>query len=486
MNNIISKVAASVLLAGIVVSGINAKSNLYVDGNISKDQNKKFPIDLVDDKSANLTFVPKVNAAPGSGFTLNFENGGYKEVASIFLCARSDGNTSKIATDNNMSVVGNMFSQGTIVNHVMKNPKFQFKNNAEEKLIAAGTHIYFRTDDTCKKVPTIVGLGSSCQTLSAQVVDGVTTQGTAYPDYNTKEMVLGKTIKAIKIACRAPVCSIDATKEMKVFTSNSTTPTGINGNIQDNPLGTAGKINSCPDCSDSINCVTTIDVNNSSSHTIESLKFVANLYNSKGEVINSSLKLKSAEIKVEDNKTVADYTIDGSVVTLKNVNLSSNSLSHIKVTLIPNETDVLPAGTLKARIYDLDTNQSTSKIDVTYDEVKSLATLQVSGLTTFTVPYMNTNYRTFVKITTKSTDAAAKLSAVITDQNGKSTEVELNDIPAKGTVYLFSDHGPLYDAAQAAGLANAWTVKFTTSAAAIVDSYMKSPNGGDRRVEAFD
>ena len=113
----------------------------------------------------------------------------------------------------------------------------------------------------------------------------------------------------------------------------------------------------------------------------------------------------------------------------------------------------------------------------------TLAKFQFAGSTKFIVPYMNSSYKTFVKITTMSA-SGAKLSAVITDQNGKSTDVTLADIGAKGTVYLFSNKGPLFDAAKAAGLANAWTVTFDTSAEASVVSYMTTATG-ERRVEAY-
>jgi hypothetical protein len=169
---------------------------------------------------------------------------------------------------------------------------------------------------------------------------------------------------------------------------------------------------------------------------------------------------------------------------LDDLNLGSGA-NKIKLTIVPTEKDVIPTGEVKARIYDLETNVTrANKSDVKLDEVKELVTFQVEGLTKFTVPYMNTNYKTFVKITTKSEDAPAQLSAVITDQNGKQVEVELDPIKPKGTVYLFSTFGPLYEAAKSAGLANAWTVDFTTSAAAVVDSYMSVPNG-ERRVEPF-
>jgi hypothetical protein len=498
MNSIISKVAASVLVAGIVISSVGAKSALVTDGNTTSEwykdhNNKQFSIDIAEaSEMANLTFIPNINAAPGSGFTLKFENGGYHyDQPSIFLCADKEGNASKESS--NMIVVGNMFSRGqsgTIIGKAMTAPQFQFKNDANESLIKNGSHIYFRTDEDCseEKIPKIIGVGSSCQTVTAQIINGVTTQGTAYPDYDTDMRILGKTVKSIKIACYAPVCYIDATQDLKKFT-NQPKAAGINRYTDDvvpsGIIGNEATVATCAECDDAEKCITIIDINNSSTGTpIESLKFSANFYDVDGKISNDSLKLKSVEIMVDDtNKTAADYTIDGSDITLKSLSISGSST--IRLTLVPNEVDAIPRGKIKARIFDLDTNQSNSTIDVAYDEVKDLVRLEVAGETIFTVPYMNTNYKTFVQITTKSEDSPAKLSAVITDDKGKKVDVPLDDIPANGTVFLFSTFGPLYDAAQEAGLSNAWSVEFTTSAAAIVTSYMKSPNGGDRRVEAF-
>ncbi len=492
MNNIISKVAASVLLAGITISGVNAASTLVVDGNISEAQTDNFYVDMSNvSAEANLTFIPKVNATPGSGFTLKFENGGYLESYSqIFLCATADGNESN-ASDANLTIVGNMFSQGqsgTIIEGAMTAPQFQFKNDANESLIDAGTHIYFRRDNDCKVLPKIKGINGPYLDVTAKIINGVTTQGTSYPDYDTASMSLGKTAKAIKVACSVPVCRIDVGADMKKFT-RSPKVAGINRIVEDISVEEAssdniGRILACPKCGQVTNCVTGIEISNETATKIEAIKFALNFYNKDGEVANDTLKLKDVVIALDGNKTV-DYTINGSSVQLTGLDLNStDGNTTIQVTYTPNETDVIPTGLVKARVYDLDTNTSKAGIDVKYDEVKDFAVFKLAGQTKFVVPYMNRNYKTFVKITSQSSDNM-KMSAVITDQDGKSTEVALDDLGAKETVYLFSDHGALYDAAQAAGLNNAWTVKFTTSGAVTVDAYMKSPNGGDRRIEAF-
>ena len=489
MNNIISKVVASVLLTGIAISGVSAKSILTVDGNKSISSqdagvNQDFSIDIIGaGNEANLTFIPNINAAPGSGFTLQFENAGYVETSSIFLCTYADGNETNTTQANLTAVVGNMFSKGTVVNGVMTAPKFQFKNDANETLIEVGSHIFFRTDAECTELPKVIGVGASCLTVSAKVVDGITTQSTPFPDYDTAVRTLGETKRMIRIACLTPTCQIDASADMKQFTT-SASAAGINGDISGGTAVTLdAKLVDCPECDQTQNCVTTIEIeNNSTTHNLESMKFALNFMNTSGVVDNTALKLKDVEIKLDSNKTV-DYTINGSTVTLNNLGIDATGGTPDKITITytPNNTDVIPEGTVQGRIFDLDTNTSA---DVIYDKTQALATFAVAGLTTFTVPYMNTNYKTFVKITTKSSDAPAKLSAVITDQNGKTVEVTLDDIAANATVYLFSTFGPLFDAAKAAGLSNAWTVDFTTSAAAVVDSYMTTPNG-ERRVAVY-
>jgi hypothetical protein len=498
MKNTISRVASSILVMGMMVSGVNAASLLVTDGNTTsdhykEDQSSTFAVDLTAASSeANLTFIPNINGSAGSGFTLKFENGGYLESqASIFLCANGEANNSKVAD----TVVGNMFSRGqsgTIIDNVMTAPQFQFKNDVNESLIQNGSHIVFRTNDQCTEIPKIIGINGSCQTVTAQIVDGVTTQGTAYPDYDTDKRILGKTKKVIKVACSVPVCKIDATADMKKFTTN-VVPAGINKivdatsdlNIVDN-ADNMGLISECPGCDQvALKCTTKIQIANEDGIPIQAMKFALNFYNQDGQVDNAALKLSSTVIELDGNKTV-DYKIDGSTVELSNLDLnSSDGNTTITVTYEPDETNVIPSGLVKGRIFDLDTNTSKSGIDVNFDEVKNFALFKVAGLTKFVVPYMNTDYKTFVKITSLSDTSSTKLSAVITDQDGKSTDVTLNDIPAKGTVYLFSTFGQLYDQAQAAGLKNAWTVEFTATTAVTVDAYMKSPNGGDRRIEAF-
>jgi len=495
MNNIISKFAASVLLAGIVISGASAatltKSQLVLDGNVSTDGTAAFFIDYKakGNTDHNLTFIPIINATKGSGFTLEFENGGFQAVNSLYLCSRADGNESNstIGTDENSSLVkvGNMFSRGTLVDGVMTAPQFQFSPDANLSLIDSGSHIYFMTKDTCaEEVPAILGIGANCQTVTAKVTNGKTTQGTSFSDYNTKAMVLGKTSKLVNISCKVPTCQIDYNKDMKQFT-NAPASAGINAGIGGGaaPFLDA-TLGMCPTCDDTAACVTTIEVNASNTQGIllERMKFDLNFVNKDGVIANSELKLKSVDVKLDNNESV-DYTLDGTTLTLSGLAINGNQ--NIQITYTPDGTNVLPEGTISGKIYDLDTNLTDSiASDITFTRTENVATFVLAGLTKFIVPYMNTNYKTFVKITTQST-TVAKLSAVITDQNGKTAEVTLADIPAKGTVYLFSNKGPLFDAAQAAGLANAWTVDFTTTGAAVVDSYMTTATG-ERRVEAFE
>jgi len=490
MNNIISKIAVSTLLAGIAISSVTAatltKSQLLIDGNETKVGTESFYIDYKTkgNNTQNLTFVPVINATKGSGFTLEFQNGGFKSVNSLFLCATADGNESNISTLD-LTKVGNMFSRGTVVDGAMTAPQFQFSPDANLSLIDAGSHIYFMTKETCKEeVPAILGIGNNCQALTARVTNGKTTQGTSFNDYDTATHELGKTARLIKISCKVPTCQIDYNQEMKQFT---TTPvaSGINAGMSVGaaPFLTA-TLEMCPECDDTQVCATVIEVNASNTQNIflEKMKFDLNFVNKKGVVANSELKLKDVTVMLDNNKSV-DYKLDGTTLTLSGLKINGEN-DHIRITYTPNGTDVIPEGTISGKIYDLDTNLTDSTAsDITFSRTENVATFIVSGLTKFTVPYMNTNYKTFVKITTKS-DKSASLSAMITDQNGKTADVTLADIGAKGTVYLFSNKGPLFDAAKAAGLANAWTVDFTTTGAAIVDSYMTTATG-ERRVEAF-
>ena len=480
MNKRISKVVAIALLSTASLSAATPSvltfSTTATNYNQFDDVNLTGPFSLKLDNNisvdganigtkAYLVFKPKVNLTSGSKFHLLATNAAFVAEEEVSLC---DGNTS----------IGKMVSQGIIGTGTMNKIRIRI-NDADDTFsnahFAKDGNYTFSIGNTCKqqKPLSIVGEGPACKTITVAVVEPVDDSGLPFTDYKTNEAIFGQTKRLVSIACDVPVCNIDVNAESKQFTTRPQ-PAGIN----QSPVASVGSpiANSyCPECDEAqaqiTNCTTIITVKNTSADfNVTSASFTP--------VFTDN---KNAGMKVDGNgssSTIGTKIVRNGLTIGKSVGAQEEQ--SIIITYNPKKDTAIAEGLVTGKIILTSSNGKTLN---TVRKEDTLAKFQFAGSTKFIVPYMNSSYKTFVKITTMSA-SGAKLSATITDQNGKSTDVTLADIKPKGTVYLFSNKGPLFDAAKAAGLANAWTVTFDTSAEASVVSYMTTATG-ERRVEAY-
>jgi hypothetical protein len=455
-------VTPSVLTFSTTSGNYNQLDDVNLTGPLSNKLENNVSIDGAKiGNNAYLVFKPKVNLTSGSKFHLLATNSAFLTADEVSLC---DGNTS----------IGKMVSQGDIGTGTMNKMRFRI-NDADDTFSNAhfgkDGQFTFSAANTCDGQPPLqlTGTGLACQPISVAIVEPVDDSGLPFNDYTTPAAAYGQTKRLVSIACDVPVCNIDVNAGSKLFTT-----TAAPGGINNSPTVSSGSLTAntyCPECAEAAiaSCTTTISVRNmSKDFNVTSATFTP--------VFTDN---KNAGMKLDGNGSVTNIGAKIVKVLTTGTSIGATSEQKISITYNPTKSSVIAAGLVTGKI-TLKSGASTLNTTRTED---TLAKFQAAGTTKFIVPYMNSSYKTFVKITTMS-DKGAKLSAVITDQNGKTADVTLADIGANGTVYLFSTKGPLFDAAKAAGLASAWTVQFDTTAAASVVSYMTTANG-ERRVEAY-
>jgi hypothetical protein len=476
MNKKISKVVAIALLSTASLSAATPSVLTFVKGstNYNEDNNSVLvgTLDSTLDNNvsvdganvgtkAYLVFKPKVNLTSGSKFHVLATNAAFMAADEVSLC---DGNTS----------IGKMVSQGIIGTGTMNKMRIRI-NDADDAFsnahFAKDGNYTFSISNTCdgQEPLSLIGQGAACQTIKVAVVEPVDDSSLPFDDYKTPEATFGQTKRLVSIACDVPVCNIDVNSASKLFTTAA-----VSAGINQSPVASAGSLNAdsyCPECAEAqvAVCTTTITVRNmSADFNVTSATFTP--------VFTDN---KNAGMKLDGNGSTS--TIGTKIVKVLTTGTSTGATQEQNITIIynPKKETAIAEGLATAKII----LNSGTKVLNTVRKEDTLAKFQFAGSTKFIVPYMNSSYKTFVKITTMSS-TGAKLSAKITDQNGKTADVTLADIAANGTVYLFSNKGPLFDAAKAAGLANAWTVTFDTSAEASVVSYMTTATG-ERRVEAY-
>lgn len=482
MKNILSMAVASSFIAGMVISTSSAQSILCLDGNTTKtDANKNISIDIKGHGTSdvNMTFVPNINGSAGSGFRVVFENGGFAERAAITLCAGGER-------------VGNMFSKGTTADGIMSSPRFQFDSDVNESLIIADSNITFHTTDECAAFPEIVSNSPACSAISAMVDDGRTTQGTAFPDYNTNKLAIGETVQMIKIACSAPECFVSAdklafTEDASIAGVNVALTQVANNKPNHNVLTTAD----CPECGEEAvtTCTTQIVIENTSmDYNITGLDIVA-AFND-GTALNNGAFKPTIDVSVDGNET-EKYTL-GSKFSPANLNIGYGKLTTLKLTFTPDNVSEIATGWVQASIKGMDSNLSDSGDDIqTEFNAHPVAMIKQGAQTQFTVPYMNGKSANFVKIATKA-NAETELSAKVTDSKGNSCNVELSPIVANGSTFVFAGTAPsgpeyqtLVPAGQCSNLVDSlYSVVFTTNAQVDVVSYMRT-SVGERYVDVY-
>jgi len=507
MNKIFSKVAVATLMSAVVSSALYAgtPSKLYVNsvaanyndantsganassimGGHNEDGNASLPISidiLGQGTVSQLVFSPYVNLTSGSKFTLEATGAEFVLSREASLC-------------NGRTVIGKLVSVGPSTStptQTMNNMSFRIIDSADDVFkknnFSKDGNYTFAAGNVCSTggVATaplsLTSNGDACQAVSVRIPTSIDDSSQAFEDYTTPAVVVGTTKRYVTISCTVPVCSIDINTNQKTFTTTST-PAGINqskNNVTTNlAAATISRDYSCANCGKTTSkCVTTIFVKNAAGSDFNVTKLSVTPTFDAG--LNAGMTFVA-----DGNRTGAKISgTFGTAVEFTDFNVSANSERNITLTYTPATDAVISEGTVAGKIVLGATKGSALNLSLTAKpKAEELATFKIAGSTVFTVPYMNSNNHGFVKITTDSANGA-KLSATITDQNGKQTSKDLADLIANGTVYLFSDSGPLKEMADAAGLANAWTVDFTTTAAATVVSYMPTKDG-ERTVIAY-
>jgi len=444
---------------------------LTTENKSSSDQN--ISIDLVGvGKPVKLVWKPFVNLTTDSKFTLRVLNGDFILARDVVLC--NDGN--KVGT---MVSVGN-----TDGKTIMNNMSFQMDADLNASEAAKDSNITFSAGRTCAS-DTLLQITSSkpaCSTISVEIPQAIDNSSQAFTDYTSPAIKVGETKRLVTITCAVPICSIDVNAANKKFTTTAI-PTGINRALTSEEnltsLLTASSFENCLECDEKAggkagggsDCITYITIKNRS----EEFNITS------GTVTTKFTNGLNADMIVDSNGSSARI---GTLLNLDiNVTAATGGVANIKTFKVKYTTSgaEIKEGDVTG---DIKLMSGTNTLTTSRDTAK-LATFKHAGETKFTVPYMNTSYKSMVKITTLS-DSDATLSAVITDQNGKSTgSIDLGHIAPKATMFLFSTSGPLKEAADAAGLKNAWSVVFTTSAEATVVATMKSPDKGDRAIQVF-
>jgi len=474
MNNIFSKVAASVLLAGLTISAASATSVLCLDGNLSvTNAEQNISIDLAGGGSdVNLTFVPRnIDATQASSFRMVFSNGGFDETK-IIMCV---GTTR----------VGNMYSKGDgYTSGLLTVPRFQFDSDANETLIQRDSNISFMDNDDCLTPATVSSTDGACQTVSAKIDSGRTSTGLDYTDYDTNSFTFGKTAQMVQITCDTPVCFITNASGQKQFGAASAT--GINQAISAPTADYDIADFDCYNCSETAQvCTANIRVRNKSTDfAVTGLDVTLNMVGEDG-VLNNSAYVGA--VVVDLNGTELSTTL-GSALSINGLNIHSDQNQTLRIIYTPDTTTVLTAGNIQGVINGLDSNTTTTAntINTTFgvDQNRTLTRMVVAGQTEFTVPYMNASMKSFVRVATKSA-VDADLEATITDNDGNKCELTLDKIPANGASVVWAHE--LKTAATTAGCSltsDLYSVVFKTSAEATVVSYMRT-KAGERVVNPF-
>ncbi len=494
MKNILTTVATATLFTGLALSSATAAS-LLVESGVKTDLNadKNISIDIAGQgsKDTNMTFIPGIDASPGSSFELKLTNGGFKGTESITLCNGADK-------------VGNLLTRGTLVNNLMVQPTFQFDPNADQSKIVQDTNITFNTDPNCSVIslPMVISSASTaCQVISAQVIDGKSTQGTSFSDYNTGVFKIGTTKQFIKIACKAPVCFVSNNQHKFL---PSVVPAGVN--LPLSPITNAAAIFaetnstdvSCPNCptpttAGKTTCTTIITIGNSSlaadDLNVTKLDFVATFDGTLGADMN---------VTIDNNNTAKGYTL-GEKFT-PTIELSAQKEVNLTIVYTLTDTDTVALGMVKGTINGLELNTSTSsspKPVVSAFVDKNITSMKHGPSTQFTVPYMNgagASKANFVKVSTLVGAATTTLSAVVSDSEGHSCPVTLNDIPANGgSTFVFATKVPTtnvnYQALIPTGACpmlttDLFSVNFSAGASVNAVGYMRT-KAGERTIDIF-
>ncbi|CAA6819799.1 MAG: Unknown protein [uncultured Sulfurovum sp.] len=428
-------------------------------------------------KEIELVWSSFVNLTSGSKFTLRANNATFALAQEAIIC------TNAAILDAGLGKVGTMVSVGdTDGSTTMNNMSFRIDDNLLAASLVRDSNVTFMAGSACATgTPlSIISSADACTAISVEIPQAIDDSSQAFTDYTAPAIQVAQTKRLVTVACDVPVCTIDTNEENKVF-SDAVLATGIN-----NPMVAAATDSRaseyCPGCEETATgpCTTTITVKNMSDEfNLTALTVTPVFANS----ANSDVAITLAADGTHSDSN--DTGVMGSAITINDINVSNAGGEHnITITYTPTGTSVITEGDVTGGLVFTASNGKVLSSD---REAKgaSLATFATGGETQFTVPYMNSSYKSMVKVTSLS-DSEATISAIVTDQDGTvSPSIDLGTIAAGATGFYFSTQGALKDGADAAGLKNAWSVVFSISAEATVVATMAGPDGGDRAISVF-
>ena len=487
MKNILTTVATATLFTGLALSSVAANSVLVADGKADNTDNN-ISMDIQGKGSdINLTLDPEF-VYQGASFDLIFENGGIAKNNKVILCVG--------ATE-----VGSLQDSGSkVVDDVMTNPVFSFIDDAATKLLITDNNVTFENTDCNSNTLTVVGLADkACETVTAQIDNGKSTQGKDITSLTTNVAKLGTTKQFIKISCTAPECFV--TSNNLHYEDTSTAP-GVN--IPLSPLGAAANVANhniltatCPDCDEAAaaaavtsNCTVSITIANTapvnSDLNITKLTYRAS-FDGKTPLNASDMNMSIAGQAEKNHKLDTN-------IPLTIPSLAGGESVQLFVRYESDGSKNLGLGTVSALINNLETNNTGEKSVVTFDQ--NITTMRKGSSTDFTVPYMSgagASQANFVKVSTLLGAGTTTLSAMISDAEGHSCPVTYNDVPANGgSTFIFASKlptGSQYQALIPVGkcsnlTSDLYSVKFSAGASVNAVGYMRTKRG-ERTIDIF-
>jgi hypothetical protein len=474
MNKLLSRVLAVALLGSVTVSTVSAYDKPVWRGTVENNTTMIPNGGQLVGADVNLTLTLGADMNPGTHFDVHFVNGGLPNTGKFMIC-NGDEQVGKYLT-------GNTGSDAAMV----PDPTFEFTTDADSDLLKGGEILNFidgGDDQNCSSQDTITVLATDCVTIYSD--NGENTSGTVkVPEIDSA--VPGPVIVTyrpdIEISCATPVCIVDSAG--KAFTDgtvamgvNKRVPTAVNADTNVSGDWDCNEPSGCGSVAGPGSCTVIIAIKNNTDYNITGMTLATTFAPMDGTSTLSDMNYTFIDDNVSNTDPVAAV---GSDLVIEDLNITNDgNKTELMFAFIPSGTATIPQGVVNAEIKDIKDSADSPELADVKLPTKGLANFGGGAETTFTVTYMNRNYKSFAMITAY---ADTPLTATITDYKGNVTEADCGTISKNNTAFIFSDkkeHSSscLVQAADAAGLADAWTVTFHVKAAVDVAAYMETPTG---------
>ena len=478
MNKFLSKVVATSLLSTITIVSLHAKTfddritpNKPVWGTSTVQTGGELLGANVD-----LNVTLGANSASDTHFTLNFVNGSIADTGAYSLCNGTTQAGTYLAPET-------LNAAGRITAVVM-----EFKpKDGNTSLIQAGSVLKFVSGSDCSSATTATIIPDAGKCVSVFSNHGENTSGTVnIPDINSepsKDIITYKT--EIKISCKTPVCGIKSDSLAFIDQGVVASVNKREASAQTFDRNTTDEFGCYTDgCNNatSTTCTTYIAIQNNTEYNLTKLSLTPTFDGTFPTGMTAVVDANGTETKLVSGSAI--------VVDLAGAkNIAPDTNHTIKMVFSTDGKSIIPEGLVSGVVSNIETNGSTAVNDAlksaTLTAKEGIAKFAKGTPSTFTVTYMNPNYKSFAMITATSADTILK--ATVTDTKGVVAKVEFADIKKGETAFVFADnkssHGE-YDLVQkvkdsGVTLNNGWRVDFEVTSAVDVAAYMEQ-NGGQR------